>query len=140
MRLRFSAGLVAGALTAFGACSQGQPSGASAQPQATFAQERAQHHTSVAYQSSFGGAPMPEPPHDVFLKVHYPAAPGALGAYLSPDPKDGRRHLAHQPYVDPNRIYLGGHSTGGTLALMTAEASDRFRAVFAFGPVSDVRG
>ena len=34
-------------------------------------------------------------------------------------------------------IYLGGHSTGGTLALLTAEASPRFRAVFAFGPVAN---
>jgi alpha/beta superfamily hydrolase len=46
--------------------------------------------------------------------------------------------LAAQPYVDPQRIYLGGHSTGGTLALLTAETSDRFRAVFAFGPVARV--
>lgn len=42
--------------------------------------------------------------------------------------------LAQQPYVDPARIYLGGHSTGGTLALLTAETSGRFRAVFCFGP------
>ena len=44
------------------------------------------------------------------------------------------------PFIDPKRIYLGGHSTGGTLALLTAECSDRFRAVFSFGPVEDVRG
>ena len=44
--------------------------------------------------------------------------------------------LAQQPHVDPQRIYLGGHSTGGTLALLTSEASGRFRAVFSFGPVS----
>lgn len=43
--------------------------------------------------------------------------------------------LARQPYVDANRIYLGGHSTGGTLAVLTAEATDRFRATFAFGPL-----
>lgn len=43
--------------------------------------------------------------------------------------------LKRQPGVDPTRIYLGGHSTGGTLALLTAEADPRFRAVFAFGPV-----
>lgn len=42
-------------------------------------------------------------------------------------------YLARQPYVDANRIYLGGHSTGGTLAMLTAEAMDKFRAVFAFG-------
>lgn len=39
--------------------------------------------------------------------------------------------------VDPQRIYLGGHSTGGTLALLAAEYTDRFRAVFSFGPVED---
>jgi dienelactone hydrolase len=48
--------------------------------------------------------------------------------------------LGRQPYVDPGRIYLGGHSTGGTLALLVAECSDRFRAVFPFGPVDDVSG
>jgi dipeptidyl aminopeptidase/acylaminoacyl peptidase len=47
--------------------------------------------------------------------------------------------LAQRPDVDPQRIYLGGHSTGATLALLVAESTDRFRAVFAFGPVADVR-
>jgi acetyl esterase/lipase len=46
--------------------------------------------------------------------------------------------LAREESVDSNRIYLGGHSTGGTLVLLVAECSDRFRAVFSFGPVSDV--
>lgn len=48
-------------------------------------------------------------------------------------------YLATLDYVDPERIYLGGHSTGGTLAMLVAETSDRFRAIFAFGPVDDVR-
>ena len=48
--------------------------------------------------------------------------------------------LAQQPGVDPNRIYLGGHSTGGTLALLVAASSDKFRGVFAFGPVAMVIG
>jgi len=48
--------------------------------------------------------------------------------------------LAHRDYVDPARIYLGGHSTGGTLALLAAESTDRFRAVFAFGAADDVSG
>lgn len=39
--------------------------------------------------------------------------------------------------VDPKRIYLGGHSTGGTLALLVAESTNAFKAVFAFGPVAD---
>lgn len=46
--------------------------------------------------------------------------------------------LAKLPYVDPARIYLGGHSTGGTLALLAAETGGRFAAVFAFGPVGEV--
>src|SRR5262249_50438812 len=49
-------------------------------------------------------------------------------------------HLAGQPFVDAKRIYLGGHSTGGTLVLLTAECTDRFRAVFSFGPVDNVAG
>ena len=49
-------------------------------------------------------------------------------------------YLSLLPYVDPNRIYLGGHSTGGTLVLLTAETRNPFRAVFAFGPVGDVSG
>jgi dienelactone hydrolase len=47
-------------------------------------------------------------------------------------------YLAREPSVDPKRIYLGGHSTGGTLVLLVAECTDRFRAVFSFGPASDV--
>jgi len=47
--------------------------------------------------------------------------------------------LAARADVDPARIYLAGHATGGTLALLAAASSDRFRAVFAFGPVGDVR-
>ena len=46
--------------------------------------------------------------------------------------------LAKQPGVDADRIYLGGHSTGGTLALLVAASSNRFRGVFAFGPVASV--
>jgi dipeptidyl aminopeptidase/acylaminoacyl peptidase len=154
--------------------------------------------------------PVSKPPAGVFQLVRYTAAPGQLAAYLTPDPKDGKKHpaiiwitggdcnsideiwndapkendqtaaayrkagiimmfpslrggndnpgakegflgevddvidaanfLAKQSYVDPNRIYLGGHSTGGTLVLLVSECSDRFRAVISFGPVSDVRG
>lgn len=47
-------------------------------------------------------------------------------------------YLQKLDFVDPKRIYLGGHSTGGTLVLLVAEYSDRFRSVFSFGPVADV--
>ena len=49
-------------------------------------------------------------------------------------------YLSKLDYVDPKRIYLGGHSTGGTLGLLVAESTDQFRAVFSFGPVEDVTG
>ncbi len=45
--------------------------------------------------------------------------------------------LAKRSDVDPNRIYLGGHSTGATIALLAASKTDMFRGVFAFGPVAD---
>ena len=48
------------------------------------------------------------------------------------------KYLEEQDYIDPKRIFLGGHSTGGTLALLVAESSNRFRAVFSFGPADDV--
>lgn len=50
------------------------------------------------------------------------------------------RYVATLDYVDPKRIYLGGHSTGGTLALLVAESTDQLRAVFALGPVGNVAG
>jgi len=49
-------------------------------------------------------------------------------------------YLSKLAYVDSTRVYLAGHSTGGTLALLTAEYDSRFRAVFSLAPVSDVRG
>ncbi|HWE39060.1 MAG TPA: prolyl oligopeptidase family serine peptidase [Isosphaeraceae bacterium] len=72
--------------------------------------------------------------------------PSLRGGNQHPGPREGflgevddvlaaADYLAKQTYVDPKRIYLGGHSTGGTLALLVAESTDRFRAVFAFGPV-----
>jgi dipeptidyl aminopeptidase/acylaminoacyl peptidase len=154
--------------------------------------------------------PVAEPPAKLFHIVRYDAPVGKLAAYVTPDPKDGKKHpaiiwitggdcnsigavwedapadndqtasayrkagivmmfpslrggndnpgdkegflgevddilaaadfLAKQNYVDPGRIYLGGHSTGGTLVLLVSECSDRFRAVFSFGPADDVRG
>ena len=154
--------------------------------------------------------PAPTPPARLFKLIKYKAHSGELGAYLSPNPGDGKKHpaiiwitggdcnsigdvwtpappsndqtasafrragiimmfpslrggndnpgtregffgevddvlaaahyLAAQKYVDPKRIYLGGHSTGGTLVLLVAECSARFRAVFSFGPVDDVSG
>ncbi len=50
------------------------------------------------------------------------------------------RHLATYECVDPGRIYLGGHSTGGTLALLVAESTDIFKAAFCFGPSDEFAG
>jgi len=40
--------------------------------------------------------------------------------------------LAKQPYVDPKRLYVAGHSVGGTMTLLAALAGDRFRAAASF--------
>ena len=48
--------------------------------------------------------------------------------------------LMQREYVDRRRLYLGGHSTGGTLVMLVAASTDRFRAVFSFGPAADVAG
>ena len=48
-------------------------------------------------------------------------------------------YAASLPYVDPERIYLGGHSTGGTRALLASEYTDSFRAVFCFGAVDEIK-
>jgi alpha/beta superfamily hydrolase len=48
------------------------------------------------------------------------------------------KYLARQTFVDPKRIYLGGHSTGGTLVMLVAACPNPFRAVFSLGPVDDV--
>jgi dipeptidyl aminopeptidase/acylaminoacyl peptidase len=41
-------------------------------------------------------------------------------------------HLAKLPYVDDKHIYVSGHSAGGTLTLLAAMASKRFRAAASF--------
>ncbi len=68
--------------------------------------------------------------------------PGHLESFFGEvdDVLAARAWLARQPGIDPARIYLGGHSTGGTLALLVAEIGGPFRAVFAFGPVFGPRG
>jgi dienelactone hydrolase len=48
-------------------------------------------------------------------------------------------YLRRRPDVDPARVYVGGHSTGGTMALLVAASRPPVRAVFAFGPIDDVR-
>jgi dienelactone hydrolase len=45
--------------------------------------------------------------------------------------------LEKLPYVDGKRMYLAGHSNGGTLTLLTALTTKRFRAAAAFSPSTD---
>lgn len=51
------------------------------------------------------------------------------------DIQAARDYLAKQPYVDENRIYLVGHSTGGTRVLLASEMTTGFRAFFSLGGV-----
>lgn len=48
--------------------------------------------------------------------------------------------LAKLPGVDPNRVYLAGHSDGGTLVMLAAMTSPRFRAAAAFSGLVDASG
>ena len=45
--------------------------------------------------------------------------------------------LAKEPYVDPERLFVVGHSNGGTLALLAAMTSKRFRAAASFSGSPD---
>lgn len=175
----------------------------------TLAETRASFQTRLTRRDTSQGT-VPEPPADVFRMVRFNTPGGQLAAYLSPDPKDGKKHpaivwitggdcntigdvwspkeesndqtaaayrqagiimmfpsmrggdgnpgvkegflgevddilaatdfLSKESYIDPSRIYLGGHSTGGTMVLLVAEMSNRYRAVFSFGPVDRVEG
>lgn len=55
------------------------------------------------------------------------------------DLENARAWLAKQPWVDANRIYLAGHSTGGTRVLLASEYSDKYRAIFSLGGVADLK-
>jgi hypothetical protein len=149
-----------------------------------------------------------KPSAAIYELAHYQSNIGALAAYISPDPHDGKKHpiviwahggfsgigdyfFTRQPdlddqsphffqeagilvmapswrgennnpgskemffgevddalaaikyvqslsYIDRGRIYFAGHSTGGTMALLTAEASTQIRATFSFGATADL--
>ena len=44
--------------------------------------------------------------------------------------------LAKLDYVDPDQIYLGGHSTGGTMVMLIGATTDRYRGIISLGPVA----
>ena len=165
------------------------------------------HVTKIVSVGDSHGAP-DTPVGDDFKLIRYQSPVGALAAYVTPDPKDGKKHpaivwitggdnnsigdvwspsdrsndqsvsafrkagvvvmfpsqrggndnpgkregfygevddilaatdhLASLPYVDSNKIYLGGHSTGGTMVMLVGACSDRYCAVFSLGPVAGV--
>ena len=170
-------------------------------------EERAQHQPKWRKSSFEPAGPADEPAGEAFDLIRYRSPAGELAAYLTPDPKDGKKHpaivWAHGgfggigsyfwepqgkrndqsarafrekgivmmcpswrgendnpgrfelfygelddflaaiehvkalPYVDPQRVYIGGHSTGGTMTLLAAVSSDQFRAAFSFGGMID---
>ena len=55
------------------------------------------------------------------------------------DLESAREYLAKMPYVDPARIYVAGHSTGGTKVLLGNEFSNGFRAAFSLGGIPDLK-
>jgi dipeptidyl aminopeptidase/acylaminoacyl peptidase len=46
-------------------------------------------------------------------------------------------HIRKQPYADPSRIFLAGHSAGGTVTLLSAMASPVFARVASFSASPD---
>lgn len=170
-------------------------------------EDRAGHEPKWRKSSHKPAGPADEPDGKAFDLVRYRSPAGELAAYVTPDPKDGKKHPAivwthggfsgigsyfwesaskrndqsasafrekgivmmvpswrgendnpgrfelfygevedflaaiehvkKLPYVDPQRIYIGGHSTGGTMTLLAAAASDQFVAAFSFGGMLD---
>ena len=60
--------------------------------------------------------------------------PGAFSYFYDEvdDVLAAAEYLRKQPYVDAQRVFLAGHSVGGTLTLLSALASSRFRAAASF--------
>lgn len=99
----------------------------------------------------------PASPRNDQTARQYPAAgivtmyPSLRGGHDNPGRREGffgevddvlaaAAFLAKEPYVDPKQIYLGGHSSGGTLVLLVAAAApaNTFRGVIAFGPAESL--
>lgn len=170
--------------------------------------EERQNHFPEWRESSYEPAgPADVPDGKVFELIRYRSPGGEMAAYLTPDPKDGKKHPAivwahggfggigsyfwepagkrndqsarafrekgivmmcpswrgendnpgsfqlfygevrdfisaiehvkRLPYVDPQRVYIGGHSTGGTMTLLAAVSSNSFRAAFSLGGMID---
>ena len=59
----------------------------------TLAEARQGFQTKLVRQES-DGHPLPVPPPRMFQLVRFDSPAGKLGAYLTPDPKDGKKHPA----------------------------------------------
>ncbi len=87
---------------------------------------------------AFGGddAEMPQPYRDAGFIVMIPilrgenGQPGSFTMFYDEvnDVLAAADTLAALPYVDSTHIFVSGHSAGGTLAMLAAMASNRFRA------------
>ncbi len=66
--------------------------------------------------------------------------PGQFGMFWGEveDLLAAREHLKSLPYVDPERVYLGGHNAGATLVLLAATTGEGHRAAFSSGGVADM--
>ena len=47
--------------------------------------------------------------------------------------------LANLPEVDPKRLYVAGHSSGGTMSLMAASSDRRLAGALAYAPACNIR-
>src|SRR5262249_55563352 len=91
---------VFGMLLLAGCGRQGQDGAAPDKPGAgppdktkTLAEARQGFRTKVVRKEPPAG-PLPNPPPQLFRKVQFDSAVGKIGTYLTPDPKDGKKHPA----------------------------------------------
>src|SRR6266496_3794406 len=69
------------------------PGGDPADKKVSLTEARRGFKTKLARKES-GGEPAPQPPATLFRMVHYESPAGKLAAYLTPPPRDGKKHPA----------------------------------------------
>src|SRR5262245_50224370 len=74
-------------------CGQNEQGGGQADKGVPLAQARQGFKTRLVRQES-ARKPVPQPPAELFRTVRYDSPAGKLAAYLTPDPKDGKKHPA----------------------------------------------